>query len=91
MDRKTFLLTREQIQNRMEGTRAAPSSFLSLSSPNGTVGLIPLSFSVFSTVFFRKKRTLLRAILITAGVRVLAPFVARRVWALFSKTKPATS
>jgi hypothetical protein len=46
---------------------------------------------VFSIVFCKKKRSLLRAIVITAGVRILTPFIARRVWGLFSKTKPAIS
>jgi hypothetical protein len=75
----------------MEEKRLTLSSPPALYSSIAAMGLIPFSFSVFSTVFFKNKRTLLRAILITAGFRLLAPFIARRVFGFFSKTKPAIS
>lgn len=91
MDTETFILTRQKIQMRMEEKRqdisVNPSSFHS----NGFLAAVPFLFSTLKNIFNHNKKTLTRTILTTVGFRILSPFIARRVWGLFSKTKPAIS
>lgn len=85
MDRETFLLTREQIQIRMEAKRGSISSIHPSPEPNGVIEMLSFVFSVLKNTFFNQKRTLFKTILTTASLRFLSPFIARRVWGFFSK------
>lgn len=91
MDRETFLLTREQIQARMEETRGSLYRNSPLPLSSGLIGMLPFVFSVLVNIFTNQKKMLLKTILTTLSLRFLSPFIARRVWGFFSKENPAIS
>ena len=89
MDRETFLLTREQIQVRMEEIRTN----ISLSAPSlsirGSMAVIfYLVAPIFKIIFLKNKKTIFQTIVATLGLRFLSPFIAQRVWGFVSKINP---
>jgi len=72
----------------MEEERTAFFSSPTCLSSGGTMEILGFVFPVLKRFVFHNKKTLCRTAWMTAGVRILGPFIARQVWNIFSKQKP---